>query len=69
MVEKLIYETKPFLFLWMGYAAIQTQTMLKVGKIPATVLMICGLMVLVMRMAYRGYLGDDTRQRHKRRKY
>ncbi len=67
MVEKLFYETKPFLFVWLGYVAIQTQTMLKVGKIPATILMGCGLLVLVMRLAYRGYLGDKTRTRHKRK--
>lgn len=67
MVEKLFYETKPFLFLWLGYAAIQTQTMLTFGRIPATILMVCGLMVLVMRLAYRGYLGEKTRSRHKRK--
>lgn len=67
MVEKLFYETKPFLFLAMGWMAIQTQTMLSIGRIPATVLMFCGFLVLFMRLTYRGYLGDKSRGRHKRK--
>lgn len=67
MVEKLFYETKPFIFVAMGWIAIHTQTMLSIGRVPATVLMFCGLLVLVMRLAYRGYLGDKTKSRHKRK--
>lgn len=61
-MEKIYYEIKPFICLYLGYAAFQSQTMLRIGRLPATALIICGLMFLFWRLSYRGFFGERGRK-------
>ncbi|MGE4130578.1 MAG: hypothetical protein AB7F86_03025 [Bdellovibrionales bacterium] len=62
-MEKLFYEIKPFLCMWLGYAAITNPIMLRMGRIPATALILCALMMLFWRMSYRGFLGQKQQDK------
>jgi hypothetical protein len=66
-MEKLFYELKPILCVWLGFVAFQAQTMLRLGRIPATALIICGLIMLFWRADYRGFI--DSRRRSRTRRF
>jgi hypothetical protein len=69
-VEKIFYELKPFLCLWMGYIALGTHAMARIGKVPAAGLIVCGLIVLLMRLEYRGFFGTvKVKRSSKKRRY
>ena len=61
-MEKIVYELKPFFCVWMGSHAIAMQEMLRIGRLPAALLVLCGLAMLYWRLSYRGVLGEQRRR-------
>ena len=52
-MEKLFYESRPFLFVIFGLAAFGNQTMLRIGRMPALLLIACGALIIYWRVQHR----------------
>lgn len=53
LMEKLFYELKPFLCVYLGATAVKTPAMWTIGLLPAFVLVGCGLVMLAARYQHR----------------
>lgn len=61
-MEKLLYELKPFFCVWFGSYSVATQEMLRIGRVPAAMLVLCGAAIIFWRLSYRGFFGEKVRQ-------
>jgi hypothetical protein len=65
-MEKLFYEIKPYFCVVFGSWAMHTYFMHPTGILPAAILILCGNLMLAMRLEYRVLA---PRRRFKRRHY
>lgn len=63
VMEKLFYELKPFLCVYLGAAAVKTPAMWTVGLLPAFVLVGCGLVMLAARYQHRLVDGETPQKK------
>lgn len=62
-MEKLFYETRPFLFVIFGIAAMGSHDMLRIGRMPALLLIACGALIIYWRLEYRYQLVTGKNKR------
>lgn len=61
-MEKIVYELKPFFCVFTGSYSMAALEMLRIGRLPAGLLVVCGLCMLYWRLSYRGVLGEQRRR-------